>query len=249
MKSEGQKSGLFFSVDISLLLPAYNEERSIAGTIESVTGYFEKKGLTFEILVIADGMDRTREIASEFAGRDPRIRVMGGKERRGKGYAVRTGIAEARGRFIGFADADNKTPVEQFDQFLPLLESGIELVIGTRRHPDAKIERKQNLYRRIGSQVFSVFMHGVIGLRDIPDTQCGFKLFRREAAKALFGESFVNGYIFDVEILFRARQRGYRIIQIPVRWRDDGDSRIAPLVSNLQSFIDVLRIRFHPYPK
>jgi dolichyl-phosphate beta-glucosyltransferase len=249
MKPEGQLSGQDFPVEISLLLPAFNEEEGIAGTLASMTGYFENKNLTFEILVIVDGTDRTRDIVSELAGRDPHIRVMGGKERRGKGYAVRMGIAEARGQFIGFADADNKTPIGQLDQFLPWLKNGMEVVIGTRRHPGAQIERKQNLYRRFGSQVFSVFMHGIIGLRDIPDTQCGFKFFRSQAAKILFGESFVDGYIFDVEILFRARQRGYRIVQIPVRWRDDGDSRIAPLRSNLQSFTDVLRIRFHRYPE
>jgi dolichyl-phosphate beta-glucosyltransferase len=249
MKPDEQESGSSPLVQISLLLPAYNEEKGIANTISLAIRYFERKSLTFEVVVIADGTDRTREIVAEMAAHDSRVRLLGGKERRGKGYALRIGVRESRGRFIGFVDADNKTPIEQFDTFLPHLEAGIDVAMGTRRHPGARIERQQPWFRRIGSTVFGIFMHSIVGLRDIPDTQCGFKFFPREVAKKLFSLSFVDGYIYDVEILFLSKKLGYRIEQIPIRWSDDGDSRLGLVFQNMQNFWDVVRIRFHRYPK
>ena len=250
MMNEGQHpSGQAPSVEVSLLLPAYNEEKRIAGTIASAVAYFEKTRLSFEILVIADGTDRTRDIVSELASKDPRIRAMGGKERRGKGYALRLGVQEARGRYVGFVDADNKTPIEQFDMVLPHLRDGAEVVMGSRRYPGAKIEQKQSWVRRVGSVGFSIFMHAIVGLWDIRDTQCGFKFYPLPVARKLFGLSFIDGYIYDVEILFLARKLGYRIVQIPIRWRDDGDSRLALVTQNLQNFLDVVRIRLHRYPR
>jgi len=249
MKEDEQEFGKNFQVQISLLLPAYNEEKRIANTVTLAIRYFESKGLTFEVVVIADGTDRTRDIVAEMASGDPRIRLLGGEERRGKGYALRIGVRESRGRFIGFVDADNKTPIEQFSLFLPHLEAGIDIVMGTRRHPDARIERWQPWFRRIGSTVFGLFMHNIVGLKDIPDTQCGFKFFPRDVAKKLFSLSFVDGYIYDVEILFLARKLGYRIVQIPIRWSDDGDSRLGLVFQNMQNFWDVVRIRLHRYPK
>lgn len=234
-------------VDVSLIIPAYNEAKRISGTIAEAKRYFESKRLSFEILVGADGTDGTREIVQQIARDDARIRVFGSAERRGKGRAIREGVAIARGRFIGFADADGKTPMDELEQVLPYLERGFDLVIGSRRHKDSRIESPQPWYRQIGSRVFALFMHPILGLWGIPDTQCGFKFFQHAAAKDLFQRQFVDGYIYDVEILFLAKRRGYRIGQIPVRWRDDGDSRLNLIRGNAQCFWDVVRIRFHRY--
>jgi hypothetical protein len=143
---------------------------------------------------------------------------------------------------IGYADADNKVPIEEYDKFRPVLASGIECAIGTRRGEGAAIERAQPLYRRIGSKGFLYFMQTFVGLPGINDTQCGFKFFQRECAKELFRRQKVDAYMFDVEILAIARRLGYRIQQVPVRWRDDADSRLNLISGNIKNVRDILKI-------
>jgi dolichyl-phosphate beta-glucosyltransferase len=149
----------------------------------------------------------------------------------------------AAGDVIGFVDADNKTPIAEFDRFEPFFAQGAQVVIGSRRLPQSVIEQAQPLYRRIGSRAFALALHAVIGLPDIPDTQCGFKFFSRAAAKDVFSKARIDGYVFDVEILDLAVRAGYRVVQVPVRWHDDGDTRTNLLRSNARSLLDVLRIR------
>ena len=231
-------------VQISLILPAYNEVQQISQTIGEAKAYFAQRQLTNEIIVIADGDDGTRELVTELAKSDSTLQVSGSRERCGKGYGIRQGVALAKGQIIGFSDADNKTPIDEFDKFLPFLQAGYEVVIGSRGLSGSQVERPQSFYRRLGSKGFGVFMHAVVGLHDIVDTQCGFKFFQRHAALDIFGRQQIDGYMFDVEILYLATQVGYRIMQVPVRWRDDGDSRLALLSGNVQNLIDLFRIRF-----
>lgn len=232
------------SFSISLIIPAYNEASRIAQTIGEANAYFKKRGYAHEIIVSADGDDGTREVVADMAKSDPTMKVIGSIERRGKGHGIRQGMELARGDIVGFVDADNKTPIEEFDSFEPWLRDGYEVVIGSRALPESRIERAQPVYRRLGSSGFGLFMHAVVGLPDIVDTQCGFKFFQRRAAVDLFGRQRIDGYMFDVEILYLAQQAGYRIAQMPVRWRDDGDSRLALLSGNIRNLIDIFRIRF-----
>jgi dolichyl-phosphate beta-glucosyltransferase len=178
----------------------------------------------------------------ELAAADPRLTVVGNDDRRGKGYGVRQGMELARGEIVGFVDADNKTPITEFDLFEPHFVNGAEVVIGSRAMTASRIERPQPWYRRIGAKVFALGMHSVIGLHDIADTQCGFKFFRRDVAADLFSRQRIDGYMFDVEILVLATQLGYRIIQVPVRWRDDGDSRLELVRGNVRNMVDLMRI-------
>lgn len=224
---------------VSVIFPAYNEVRRIAQTIGEAQAYFERRGLACEIIVAADGDDGTRELAASMG-----LAVVGGVERRGKGRGIRQAIAMARGEVIGFVDADNKTPIDEFDKFEPWLAQGYEVVIGSRALRESKIERLQPLYRQVGSRGFSVFMHTVVGLPGIVDTQCGFKFFQRRVALDLFSRQRIDGYMFDVEILYLAQKAGYRIAQVPIRWRDDGDSRLVLLGGNFRNVIDIFRIRF-----
>jgi glycosyltransferase involved in cell wall biosynthesis len=233
---------------ISLILPAFNERASIGKTIQEAQAYFTSRLLSHEILVAADGDDGTREFVAELAATDPALRVLGSAERRGKGFGIRQAVGMARGQIIGFADADNKTPIEEFDHFRPLLESGYDLVIGSRGLPQSQIERPQKLYRRLGSWGFRMVLKSILSLPGIKDTQCGFKFFRREVALDLFHRQRIDGYMFDVEILHLARRAGYRIGQVPVRWRDDGDSRLVLFRGNVRNILDVLKIRFGSYP-
>ncbi|MGO4883171.1 MAG: dolichyl-phosphate beta-glucosyltransferase [Bryobacteraceae bacterium] len=228
--------------DVSLILPAYNESATIASTIRETAGYFRSRGLRYEIIVAADGDDGTRERALETAEQGEPVRVIGNRERCGKGRGVREAMALARGDIAGYADADNKVPIEEFEKLRPWLAQGYGVAIGSRSMRDSQIERPQPFYRRLGGKGFGLFMHAVVGLDGIADTQCGFKFFTRAAAREIFSRQQIDGYMFDVEILVLARRLGYRIQQVPIRWRDDGDSRLALVSGNLRNVIDIFRI-------
>jgi dolichyl-phosphate beta-glucosyltransferase len=229
---------------LSLIIPAYNEVGSIGRTLDATRAHLDARGFAYEVIVCADGTDGTRETVRAWAGDDRRFSVLGGPERRGKGHGIRLGVRKARGWFVGFMDADHKTPVDELDNVLPWLEQGYDVVIGSRALGASRIERRQPLHRRLGSKGFGMFMRLLLGLRGIPDTQCGFKFFRGEVAKDLFGSQRIDGYMFDVEVLHLARRRGYRIQQVGVRWRDDGDTRLRLFSGNLRNLLDLLRIRF-----
>src|ERR1039458_4647676 len=226
---------------ISLILPAYNEARVIEVTIGEAVRYFESRGLSYEIIVAADGADGTREIVREMARSNPALHATGADARRGKGLGVREAVSIATGAIIGYADADNKVPIGEFDKFRPLLEAGIDAVIGSR-NKGATIEQAQPLYRRRGARGFHYFMQTFVGLPGIDDTQCGFKFFQHTVAKELFRRQKIDGYMFDVEILAIARRLRYRIEQVPIRWRDDADSRLDLVSGNLRNVRDIFRI-------
>lgn len=228
---------------VSLIMPAYNEANRIARTIQDAKRYFNERRFTYEIIVSADGDDGTRELIREMSRDDPALRVLGSVERLGKGYGIRRGVEIACGKIIGFADADNKTPIEEFDKFEPWLRNGHKVVIGSRGMRESRIERRQPLHRRLGSRAFGIFMHLVVGLPGLVDTQCGFKFFQGWVAKDLFARQQINGYMFDVEILYLAQHAGYDIVQVPVRWRDDADSRLQLVRGNLRNGIDIMTIR------
>jgi dolichyl-phosphate beta-glucosyltransferase len=228
---------------ISLIFPAYNEAQRIAQTVTEAKHYFESRGFSYEIIVSADGTDGTREIVSEMAKTDSTLKVIGNIERRGKGYGIRQAVPLTTGTIIGFADADNKTPITEFDKVEPLLHT-YDLVIGSRGLKESRIEHAQPFYRQLGSRGFGIYMRAITGLYDIIDTQCGFKFFQRDVAVDLFSRQKIDGYMYDVEILYLARKAGYTIAQVPIRWRDDGDSRLQLVSGNIRNALDVFRIRF-----
>jgi dolichyl-phosphate beta-glucosyltransferase len=229
---------------VSLIIPAFNEAARISATVVEALDYFDRKGIACEIIVSADGADGTREAALALAARHSNIKVIGKPERRGKGRGIRDGVGVATGDVIGFADADNKTPISEFDKVEPLLRNGCDVVIGSRGLRTSRIERAQPLYRRLGSRGFGLFMHACVGLDGIVDTQCGFKFFRSDVARELFRLQQIDGYMFDVEILYLAKQLGYRVSEVPVRWRDDGDSRLQLVSGNIRNVQDVISIRW-----
>jgi dolichyl-phosphate beta-glucosyltransferase len=230
-------------IDLSLILPAYNEFASIASTIDQAFAYFQNRGIRAEIVVAADGNDGTRELVRKKATGNPYLVAIGHEQRCGKGRGVREAVALARGRFIGYADADNKVPFSEYDKIQPFLAEGFEVVTGSRALAGSQIERRQPWYRQIGSKGFRVFLQLVLGLPGVRDTQCGFKFFPRKIALELFGLQKVDGYMFDVEILALAHRFGYRIKEVPIRWHDDGDTRLQLLSGNIRNVRDILAIR------
>jgi dolichyl-phosphate beta-glucosyltransferase len=233
---------------LSLIVPAFNESATIARTLGAMRDYLDRQKQSWEIIVSADGTDGTRERAREFAGDDKRFSVIGEDQRRGKGRGVRDGVLMARGKFVGFVDADYKTPIEEIEKILPAFDEGFQVVIGSRRVGDSKIVRPQKLYRRLGSKAFAKIMRAIVGLHGIQDTQCGFKFFTRDAARRIFSIQQITGYMFDVEVLRLARKLGYRIKEVGVRWQDDGDSRSPMISGTFRHARDLLRIRMLKYP-
>ena len=229
---------------VSLIIPAFNESARICATVEEAVDYFDGKEIPCEVIVSADGTDGTRELALTLATQRSNIKVIGKPERRGKGRGIRDGVGVATGDVIGFVDADNKTPISEFDKVEPLLSNGCDVVIGSRGLRASRIEHAQPLYRRLGSRGFGLFMHACVGLDNIVDTQCGFKFFRGDVARELFRLQQIDGYMFDVEILYLAQQLGYRIAEVPVRWRDDGDSRLQLVAGNIRNVRDILSLRW-----
>jgi dolichyl-phosphate beta-glucosyltransferase len=229
--------------DLSLILPAYNEVGRIRETITQTADYLRSRGYRYEIIVAADGNDGTRELVREISKSDPRVLVIGHAERMGKGRGVREAVAIARGSIIGYADADNKVPIEEFDKIAARLDEGYQVVIGSRGMAESRIEKRQPIYRQLGSKGFRLFLYSIVGLRGILDTQCGFKFFSNTAARLIFDNQKVDGYMFDVEILVLATRFGFPIAQVPIRWQDDGDSRLELLAGNIRNVRDVFRIR------
>ena len=229
---------------VSFIVPALNEERRIGITIEKTAAYLRDRGLDAELILCDDGStDRTVSVVREHMAKYPWLSVVAGAENRGKGYAIRQGVKAARGRYVGYMDADYKTPIEEFDLFLPKLELGIDCVIGSREKTGATIEVAQPWYRRVGSRTFAFLLHQLVGLEDIPDTQCGFKFFQRRVIADIFARQRIDGYMFDVEILCLAKMLGCSIDQVPIRWHNDPDSRLRLISGNIRNARDLFRIR------
>ena len=196
------------------------------------------------MIVVDDGsIDRTSQVGAEFISLESNLKLLQNDHNRGKGYSIRRGVVEARGSVIGFMDADYKTPVEETEKILPWLDKGYEVVIGSRGLKQSQVENPQPFYRRWGSRLFGIFMHALVELPDIVDTQCGFKFFTREAADEIFCHQKVDGYMFDVEILCLAQRLGYRIKEVPIRWMNDPDSRLQLIRGNLRNLKELLQIR------
>ena len=232
---------------LSIVLPAYNEAGSIRKTLGAMRTFLDRQGYAYEVIVAADGDDATAEIVSDVAQSWPAVQLSAQPGRHGKGHGLRRGMAMTRGQVVGFLDADYKTPVDELLLLLPWLESGYDLAIGSRALSDSRIERHQPWFRRIGSRVFAIGMHSIVGLPHIRDTQCGFKFFTRQAADEIFKLTRIDGYMCDVEILWLAQKLGLRVREVGIAWRDDGDSRLELVRGNLRNIRELLRIRFTRY--
>ena len=229
---------------LSLIIPCYEEERRLPASLARIEEYLEASGRTYEILVVDDGStDGTARVAEAAAERNSRIRVLRYERNEGKGYAVRYGAAEASGEWVLFSDADLSTPIEQLEKFIPYLDQGFDVVIGSRALAESDLRVRQPWWRERAGRLMNVCIRCASGL-PFPDTQCGFKLFTRRAARDIFPQLTVNRWVFDVEILVLARKLGYQVRDVPVTWINSGESRVR-LSHSVNILRELIQIRLH----
>jgi dolichyl-phosphate beta-glucosyltransferase len=231
-------------VGVSVIIPAYNEENRISSTIQRIWEHLQGGGLKFEIIVVDDGSrDSTAPLVRGLAERLTSIRLLSNERNMGKGFSIRKGILSAHGEWMLISDADLSTPIEELEKLTPYL-SEHDIVIGSRGLRESDIALKQPWYREWMGKTFNLLVRLVV-MGGIKDTQCGFKLFKGEVARRVFGLSRIQGFSFDVEVLFIARKLGYRTMEVPVRWLNSPASRVSVLSDPVKMFSDLFRIRLN----
>ncbi len=230
---------------LSIVVPAYNEARRLPQSLDKMADFLGQIGKPYEVLIIVErSADGTLDIAARFAARQAHFFAVDNLVQRGKGHAVRTGMLRARGAFIFYMDADLSVPLPAVTDFLARFESGppADVLLGNRQHARSRITRPQSFLRRTMGQTFNRLL-AAAGLAAHHDTQCGFKAFRREAARAIFTRQTLDGFAFDVEVLLLAQRLGYRIADHPVEWINSPESKVRILRDSLAMLRDTLRVR------
>ena len=233
---------------ISVIVPAYNEEKRLPSTLARLIEDLDGKNFSFtEILVVDDGSgDGTVPAISEFALRHPSVRLLRNPGNRGKGYSVRHGMLEAKGEWALFTDADLSSPIEEMEKLIEAARrKSAQVAIGSRALDRSLVGVHQPWLREYAGRFFNLVMRATTGL-DFHDTQCGFKLFQTEAARRIFSLQRLERFGFDAEILFIAERLGYRAVEVPVRWNDVAGSKVGTL-QGLNGFVDLLRIRINAW--
>jgi dolichyl-phosphate beta-glucosyltransferase len=225
---------------LSIVIPAHNEERRLPQTLEQVAAFVNRQSFSAEAIVVENASrDNTLKIAQDFSASSPFVRVIH-EELPGKGRAVRTGMLAAAGQYRFFADADFSMPIDEISRFIPPAIDA-PVAIGSREAPGA-VRYNEPSYRHITGRVFNTLIRLLV-LPSLQDTQCGFKMFRADAAKDLFTRQTLMGWSFDVELLYIAHRRGYPIFEIPVPWYFNPESKVNVLRDSWRMFTDLLAIR------
>jgi glycosyltransferase involved in cell wall biosynthesis len=226
---------------LSIVIPAYNEADRIANSLEAIQKYVRRKNFAIEIIVVDDGStDNTVEVASARA----EIRVLRNGRNRGKGFSVRHGVLEARGEMILFTDADLSAPIEEADKLLAAMESSFaDVVVGSRALQRELIGTHQSPLRELGGRLFNLLVRTFTGL-NIHDTQCGFKLFRRETTRRAFELQRVERFGFDPEILFLIQRQGGKVMEVPVHWNHSPATKVRYIRDSLHMTLDLVFLRW-----
>jgi dolichyl-phosphate beta-glucosyltransferase len=235
-----------FPFELSIVIPAFNEENRIKNTLLIVRDFLEEKGIHAEIIVVNDGsFDRTKEIVKKFQQKIPNLKLVDLNKNHGKGFAVKRGVEASMGALILFTDADNSTPIEEFKKLLrKMKETKAQIAIGSRYLHDSDVQIKQPIHRimmgRIANFLIRLFL--IDGIRD---TQCGFKLFEHKAAKEIFSFQKVKRFAFDMEAIVIANNLNYKIVEVPVSWFNSPESRVRPIKDASRTLKDLIYIKFN----
>ena len=234
--------------EFSIIIPAYNEEKRLPRALARIDQYFSAPPASIaklEIIVVDDGStDGTTRVAEEWSRKISTLRIVSNGGNRGKGYSVRHGMLEARGRIALFTDADLSSPIEEFPKLLAAISAGNDVAIGSRAVDRSLIEVHQSAYRELAGIVFNEFVRLFTGLA-LQDTQCGFKAFLRAPSRVVFEQQRIERFGFDPEILFLAKRHGLSVAEVPVRWAHDPATKVHVLRDSLLMFGDLVYIRWN----
>jgi len=226
---------------LSIVIPAHNEEKRLPPSLAKIDAYLKKQDYTYEVIVVENGSrDRTSEVVREFAKDHPYVRLIE-VHTRGKGLAVKAGMLAARGEYRFICDTDLSMPIEEIAKFLPPVREGYDVLIGSREGEGARRIGEPE-YRHIMGRVLN-FIVKLTAVSEFEDTQCGFKMFKRKAAEDLFSVQRMSGIGFDVELIYVALRRGYRITDVPITWYFDPDSRMRLFQDSLKILLEIWEIR------
>lgn len=229
---------------LSIIIPAYNEEQRLPASLDKILAWRQTAPYSVEIVVVENGSrDRTTAVAEAYASQYSGLRVL--HSPKGKGAAVREGMLHAWGEYLFICDSDLSMPIAEVEKFLPPQLEGYDVAIGSREAPGA-VRYNEPTYRHLMGRVFN-FIVRVLAIPGFQDTQCGFKMFRREIAQNVFARQLMPGWAFDVEALYLARKNRAHIVEVPIHWYFNPDSRVEPLRDTWNMFWDVLRIRINDW--
>jgi dolichyl-phosphate beta-glucosyltransferase len=228
---------------ISIVIAAFNEEKRIGASLCKIADYFSRSGEEYEVIVVDDGsIDGTSDTVKEFDHIFPRLGLVRYETNRGKGYALRQGVLASEGDLVLVTDADLSTPIEEIEKLSQLIGNmECDVAIGSRALALSEILKKQPFWRRGMGKIFNKIVRFLV-IDDFNDTQCGFKLFTGSAARSLFREATIDRFAYDVEILGLAKKRGYRILDVPVKWINSPESKVSPVLDSMQMLKDLVRI-------
>ena len=230
--------------DLSIIVPSYNEELRLPATLERIAAYISTCGCEAEVLIVDDGSkDGTAAVAESFRSKIPTLRVVSNGVNRGKGYSVRHGMQEARGRIALFTDADLSAPMEETSKLIDALETN-DVAIGSRAMDRSLISVHESPFREFAGIIFNKIVRIILWLPFV-DTQCGFKAFRRQRCGIIFEQQTIERFGFDPELLYLARHHGLRAVEIPVRWGHSPATKVSMMHDSMQMFIDVFAIRWN----
>ncbi len=230
---------------LSVVVPAYNEARRLPPTVAALAEFFGGFTRSYEVLLVVErSTDGTLEIATKLAAQQAHFQVIDNEVQRGKGYAVRSGMRRARGEIVIYMDADLSVPLAELPTFLRRFDEapGVDVLVGNRQHARSRITRRQTALREHMGKVFNRVLQS-LALVDLADTQCGFKVFRREACREIFSLQTIDGFAFDVEVLLLARKLGYVVEDLPVEWINSPESKVRIVGDSLRMLRDTWRVR------
>ena len=231
---------------LSVIIPAYKEQRRLPKTLKEINKYLSKQDYNYEILVVDDGSpDKTSDVAQSLVSEIKNLKPTGYQKNRGKGYAVRFGMLEAKGKYRIFTDADNSTSIDQIEKMWPYFEKGFDIVVGSRDVKGAVLDPPQPWFRNvITGESFKLLRKILVGLWGIEDTQCGFKGFKAEVVEKVFPKCKIDRFAFDPEILVLCKRAGYKIKEIPIYWKNDLESKVK-FKSMVKMGLDLIKIRLN----
>lgn len=231
---------------ISIVIPVYNEQNRIGQNIEEIFSYLFKTGLKFEVVIVDDGsLDETAKILSDLKNQHP-IRVLTHKKNSGKGAAIKTGIAHARGEIILFTDIDLSVPIDFLGKYLAILTKDVDIIIGTRAKEGAKVMIRQSWLREIMGESFTILSNSILWV-GVSDFTCGFKMFRKKAAETIFKRQLIKRWAFDAESLFIARKHHFKIKEVPVVWTHSEGSKVRFPGDLIDSLWGLFMIRINDF--